>query len=240
MEPQAREDANSALKVFSVNGVKGVLGKLGDAFRAESGTNVGFTFGTIGALQAKMAADDIPDVLIAMAAAMAKAEDDGPIEKGASVEVSRTGLAAAVKAGGLLPDVSTLERFRDVLLNIRSLSYTDPQTGAASGIAFANILEQMGIADQVKDKTILVAGGPVGEAVAEGRVELGIQQMTELLPVNSISMLGSLPAEYQRMTVYQAGAPRKTIKPQSAAKFVNFVTSPKTRQAFADAGFGPF
>jgi len=239
MVPDQRSEAH-ALKVFSVNGVKDVMARLGEAFHAETGDEVHFTFGTIGALQNKMSAGDLPDVLIAMAAAMSRAEEQGLIEKNASAEVGRTGLGLAVKEGAPLPDVSTPQSFRETLLKARSLAYTDPQTGAASGVAFATMLDDMGLADQVKDKVVLVSGGPVGEVVAEGGAELGVQQVTELLPVKGIALLGSLPPEHQRVTVYRAAVVLGSGKPKLAAAFLNFVTSSDVKPVFAGAGFGRY
>jgi molybdate transport system substrate-binding protein len=232
--------AADALKVFSVNGVKDVMTRLGEAFRAETGDEVHFTFGTIGALQGKMSAGDLPDVLIAMAAAMSQAEKQGLIEKSASVEVGRTGLGLAVKEGTPMPDVSTSLGLRDALLKTKSLAYTDPQTGAASGVAFAQLLDDMGIAEQVKGKTVLVSGGPVGDVVAQGQAELGVQQVTELLPVRGIALLGSLPTELQRITVYQAAVVRRSTKPKPADAFLKFITSAKAKPAFTKAGFGRY
>jgi molybdate transport system substrate-binding protein len=229
-----------ALKVFSVNGVKDVMTRLGEAFHAETEAEVQFTFGTIGALQNRMSAGDLPDALVAMTAAMSRAEEQGLIERNASVEVGRTGLGLAVKAGAPLPDVSTSSGLRDTLLKARSLAYTDPRTGAASGVAFAAMLHDMGIADAVKDKAVLVSGGPVGEVVAQGRAELGVQQVTELLPVKGIALLGSLPSEHQRVTVYRAAVVLRSTKPKLAAAFLKFVTSSRVKPAFTDAGFGRY
>jgi|EndMetStandDraft_8_1072994.scaffolds.fasta_scaffold212522_2 molybdate transport system substrate-binding protein len=239
MVPGSRADGH-ALKVFSVNGVKEIMGRLGEAFHAEAGDDVHFTFGTIGALQGKMSAGDLPDMLIAMAAAISRAEQQGLIGQDASVEVGRTGLGLAVRERASAPDVSTPPALRDTLLNAKSLAYTDPRTGAASAIAFVEMLDDMGIADQVKDKTVLVSGGSVGEVVARGDAELGIQQVTELLPVTGITLLGPLPSELQRVTVYRAAVLLGSEKPKLAAAFLEFVTSPNTAAAFAAAGFGRY
>jgi molybdate transport system substrate-binding protein len=229
-----------SLKVFSVNGVKEVVSRLADAFHAETGEHVRFTFGTIGALQEKIRAGDMPDVLIAMSSAIAKAEEQDVIAKGEGVEVGRTGLGAVVKQGASVPDISTTEQFRDGLLNAKSLAYTDPQTGAASGVAVAEIIAQLGIADRIKDKTVLVGGGPVGEVVAQGRAEVGIQQMTELLPVKGVTFLSAFPPELQRVTVYRAAPLRHARLPQAAAKFVSFLTGANVKKRFAEAGFGRY
>lgn len=214
--------------------------QIGEEFEAATGNTVQFTFGPIAALQGKMAAGEMPDVLIAVASAMSKAEEQGLIAKNSSVEVGRTGIGLAVKEEAPLPDISTPESFRDALLQAKSLAFSDPQTGAASGVAFAKILAQIGIADLVRDKTVLVGGGSVGELVAQGRVELGIQQITELLPVKGITLLGSVPAELQNITVYLAAVIPQTGEPQIASRFVSFVNSPKVAQRFTEAGFGRY
>ncbi len=230
----------SDLKVFSVNGVKEVVSRLADAFHAETGEHVRFTFGTIGALQDKIRTGDMPDVLIAMSSAITKAVEQGLIANGQGIEVGRTGLGAVVKEGMPAPDISTRQKFRDSILSATSLAYTDPRTGAASGVAVAEILEQLGIADRVKDKTVLVGGGPVGEVVAQGRAEIGIQQMTELLPVKGVTFLAAFPPELQRVTVYQAAPLRRAERPRTAANFVGCLISPKIKQRFTEAGFGRY
>lgn len=218
------------IKVFSVNGVKSVLGKLGTDYQAATGTHVQITFGTIGQLQEKMKAGEMPDVLVAISPGIAKAEQQGTLVAGSIVEVGRTGMGVAVKAGSAVPDIATEQSFRNALLKAKSLSYSDPKTGAASGVAFTKALAQMGIADQVKDKTVLVAGGSVGELVAEGQVEMGVQQITELLPVKGIILVGPLPHEVQAVTVYQAAILRQSAKPKLDAEFIHFITSPAQAQ----------
>lgn len=228
------------MKVFSVNGVKDVLVKLGADFQAKTGTRVQFTFGTIGALEEKMRTGEMPDVLVAISPAIARAGQQGTIVAGSGIEVGRTGMGVAIKAGNAAPDISTKQAFRNAMLKASSLAYSDPRTGAASGVAFAKVLNEMDIAERVRDKTILVAGGSVGELVAQGKVELGIQQITELLPVKGIVLVGPLPSELQSVTVYQAAIIKKTAKPQLASSFVHFITSPEVAKKFTDAGFGRY
>lgn len=228
------------LKVFSVNGVKDVLMKLGADFESATGNHVQFTFGTIGQLEDKMKAGEMPDLLVAISPGIAKAEQQGTVVASSIAEVGRTGMGVAVKEGSAVPDLSTAESFRNALLKAKSLAYSDPKTGAASGVAFAKALAQMGVADQVKEKTVLVGGGSVGELVAQGRVELGIQQMTELLPVKGINLVGPLPGEWQAVTVYQSAILRQSAKPKLAADFVRFITSPGAARRFTEAGFGRY
>jgi molybdate transport system substrate-binding protein len=234
----ASNEDKSVLTVFSVNGVKAVITQLAEAFRTEHAQDVRVTYGTIGVLEDKMSGGELPDVLLAMEAGIAKAKQQGRIEKDYAPEIGGTGLGVAVKDGAPQPDISTSERFRDTLLSVKSFAYTDPRTGAASGVAVAEILRDLKIADQVKDKAVVLSGEPVGEAVARGRVELGIQQVTELLPVKGITLLRSFPADLQRVTVYQAAITVGTKNRKSAADFIAFVTSAKAKPVFVAAGFG--
>lgn len=228
------------IKVFSVNGVKAVLERLAEQFQVKTGTQVNFTFGTIGVLERRMADGELPDVLVAMSAAITKAEEQGLVARGSGVEVGRTGLGVVVKQGAHAPNISSADNFRTALLSCNSFAYTDPKTGAASGVAFAQILDKLGIGDRVAGKALLIGGGSVGEAVAEGKAELGIQQVTELLPVKGITLLPAFPAALQRITVYHAAPVRGAAPAERAAEFVSFVSGPEARSAFDAAGFGRY
>ena len=224
------------IKVFSVNGVKSVMLKLGPDFDKAGGDRVQFTFATIGALQQKMASGEIPDVLIAISPAVTAAEEQGKLVPGTAVEVGRTGIGIAVKEGAPVPDISTTQKFRQAVLDAKSLVYSDPGSGAASGVAFARLLEKLGIAEQVKSKTTLITSS-VGELIVQEKFELGAQQISELLPVKGI-VVRPLPAELQTVTVYRAAILAQSGKRQSAAKFIRFITSPEAVRVFSEAGFG--
>jgi molybdate transport system substrate-binding protein len=230
--------AAEEIKVFSVNGVKSVMSRLGPEFQAASGDRVQFTFATIGALQEKMAAGEIPDVLIAIAPAIAKAEEQGQLVPGSIAEVGRTGVGIAVKEGAAVPDVSTAQKLRLAVLAARSLAYSDPKSGAASGVAFAQVLEKLGIAEQAKGKTTLTTGS-VGELIVQGKAELGAQQISELLPVKGIS-IRPLPTELQTVTIYRAAVLAQSKQPQRAAAFIRFITGPEAVRRFQEAGFGKY
>ena len=232
----ARTARAGEIKVFSVNGVKSVMLKLGPDFEKAGGDHVQFTFATIGALQQKMANGEIPDVLIAISPAVTAAEEQGKLVPGSAVEVGRTGIGIAVKEGASVPDISTAQKLRQAVLNAKSLVYSDPKSGAASGVAFAQLLEKLGIAGQVKSKTTLITSS-VGELIVQGKFELGAQQMSELLPVKGI-VVRPLPAELQTVTLYRAAIFAQSGKRQSAAKFIRFITSPEAVKVFSEAGFG--
>jgi molybdate transport system substrate-binding protein len=183
-----------------------------------------------------MAAGEEPDVRIAISSAISAAEIQGKLVPGSIVEVGRTSLAIAVKEGTPMPDISTAQNFRQAVLSAKSLVYSDPKSGAASGVAIAQLLNKLGIADQVKNKTTLITSS-VGEVVVQGKAELGAQQISELLPVKGIA-IQPLPTELQTVTIYRAAILAQSNKRQSAAAFIRFVTGAEAARIFSEAGFG--
>lgn len=146
------------------------------------------------------------------------------------------GVGVAVKQGTALPDVSTPEALRQTLLRAKSITYMDPQKGT-SGKHFATVLEQLGIAEQVKTKTTLGDVGYVLEPVARGDIELGVQQITEILPVNGAVLVGPLPASLQKITTYSVLLGAKAGDNKLAQDFNRFLQTPQAAQVFKRKGF---
>jgi hypothetical protein len=107
--------------------------------------------------------------------------------------------------GAPKPDITTVDAFKQTLLSARSIVYADPAKGGASGVYFARVLDRLGIAEQMKAKTILVPGAQAAEVVAKGEAELGVAQGSEIVPVAGAQLVGPLPGEYASMTVFTAG-----------------------------------
>ena len=124
---------------------------------------------------------------------------------GSRVDFARAGVGVAVKAGAPKPDIGTPEAFRRAMLAAKSIAYA--RTGA-SGIIAAKLMERLGIAEQLKDKTKLVDGVPVAEVVAKGEAEIGMQQINVILPVAGADYVGPLPAELQGYVNFAVGARR--------------------------------
>jgi molybdate transport system substrate-binding protein len=177
-------------------------------------------------------------VFIAISPAIAKADEQGQLAPGSIAEVGRTGVGIAVKQGAAVPDVSTPKKLRRAVLNCKALVYSNPKSGAASGVAFAQVLEKLGIAEQVKSKTTLTTGS-VGELLVEGKGDFGAQQMSELLPVKGI-VVRPLPAKLQVVTIYRAAVLKQSKKQQSAAAFTKFITSSEAVRKFQEGGFGKY
>src|SRR2546429_8098781 len=160
------------IKVLSAGAVRSVVSDLAEAFRRETGHTVTLTFGTVGALRQKLAAGEPADVLILTDVAIDDLARQGAVATGTRTDIARTAMGVAVREGAPVPDISTPEAFRQTLLSAKSLTYVDPAQGATSGVHFAGVLQRLGIAEAVKGKTRLVAGGYPDELVAKGEAVL--------------------------------------------------------------------
>ena len=121
------------------------------------------------------------------------------------MNVAGTPVSVVARAGAPKPDISSVGAFKQTLLTARSVVYADPAKGGASGVYFARVRDRLGIAEQLKGKTILVPGAQAAELVARGEAELGVAQASEIVPVAGAQLIGPLPGELASMTLFTAG-----------------------------------
>jgi len=174
-------------------------------FQRQTGHNVTTQRETVGALQKRIEGGEAFDLAILTPAAIDDLAKKGKITAGSRVNLVQVGVGVVVKEGAPRPDVSTVDAFKRALVAAKSVAYIDPQAGGSSGIYVAGLLEKLGIANEVKPKAVLIHGGAVAEHVAKGEAELGIHQISEILPVKGITLVGALPKEIQNYTIYAAG-----------------------------------
>lgn len=224
------------IKLLSAGAVRAVVEGVSDAFREQTGHTVTTTFGTVGVVRQKLMAGAPADVVIMTDAAVDEAARQGAVSGGTRTDIARAGIGVGVREGAPLPDISTPEAFKQALLSAKSVVYVDPAQGATSGIHFASVLQRLGIADAVKAKTLLWPGGYAAEAVAKGQAELVVHQISEILPVKGVKLVGPLPTELQKITVYSAGLATGSAAPDAARAYITFLTSPPVKAKFAAAG----
>jgi molybdate transport system substrate-binding protein len=224
------------LQVWSAGAVRAVVTDLAQVFRAETGRAVALSFGTVGVTRQKLAGGEPVDVVIMTDVAIDEAVKQGAVVAGSRVDIARTGMGVGVREGSPLPDIGTPEAFKQTLLAAKSLVYVDPAQGATSGIYFAGLLERMGIADAVRGKTQLVAGGYPAEKVAAGEAEIVVHQISEIVPVKGVRLVGPLPPALQKVTVYSTGLATRSGAPEAARAFMAFLARPVYRPKFAEAG----
>lgn len=214
------------ISVLSSTALIGVMKTLVPDFERESGDKVAIAFVASGAAR-KQIEDGAatPDVAIVTDGQIADLVKSGKIAAGSSADIARLGMGVAVRAGAPKPDISTAEKLKAALLAAKTVAYTDPAGGGASGILFAKVLDRLGIADAIKPKARLTTG-PVGALVASGEGELGVQQIPELKAVAGVEVVGPLPGDLQTVTVLTAGVGAAAREPAAARAFIKFLTAP--------------
>jgi molybdate transport system substrate-binding protein len=129
-----------------------------------------------------------------------------------------------VREGAARPDVSSVEAFKTALLSAKTIGYIDPASGGSSGIYLAKLFERLGIAQPVNAKAKLKKGGYVADLVVSGDAELGIHQISEIVPVKGVTLVGPLPAEIQNYTTYTAGIAAGTKEPAAARALLDVLS----------------
>jgi molybdate transport system substrate-binding protein len=228
------------VKVFSSIAVQPAIEVLLPRFIADTGIAPDFEWNTAPAFVKRLQAGETADLLILNRAGTDIMVSDGRILPGSEVTLASSPAAIAVRAGAPKPDISTPEALKRTLLAARAISYTDPAAGGASGIHFAKMLEQMGIAAEVNAKNRFPpAGGLSGRFLPTGAGDLAVQQIPELKQVPGIEILGPLPSPYQLVTVFVAAIERSSSKAADARKLIDFLRTPGAAAVFRDKGLDP-
>jgi molybdate transport system substrate-binding protein len=218
------------IKVLSGGAARHALEPLAATF---PGHQVTFDFQTMGRLQQSLAAGQRADMLVVTTEVLERLEKDGKLPAGKGTPLARVGIGVAVHEKAPLPDISTPQAMRRTLLAAKSIVYINPKTGT-SGKYVEQMFSDLNILQEVKSKVTLVNEGYAVAPVGRGEVELGIHQISEILPVPGVKLAGELPAQFQRYTVYVA-VPMSESK--SVRDFIAHVTSPQARERLAKAGY---
>ncbi len=213
-----------------------VLTDLVAAFEAVSDLSVSIE--SVGGVDAakRVQAGEAFDVVILASDAIDKLIAAGHLQPGSRVDLVRSGVAAAVREGAPLPDLGSEDAVRSAVLAARSISYS---TGP-SGVALAKLFERWGISGQIQGRTVQAPPGvPVASLVARGEVELGFQQLSELLGVTGIAIAGPLPPSIQIITTFSAGIALHTDKADAVRAMLAHMTAPAAAEAKRRQGMEP-
>ena len=200
-------------------------------------TEFGPSMGTThDAIPVRLERGEAIDVVIMAAPALADLIKQGKVRADSRVDLAQSGIAMAVKAGAPQPDISTVDALKRTLLAAKSIGYSD----SASGVYLSTeLFPKLGIADQIKGKSRKIEAVPVGGVVANGEVEIGFQQISELRPVKGIDIVGPLPPGAQRVTVFAAGIPATSKEPEAAKALIQWLRSPAAYPAIKKSGLEP-
>jgi molybdate transport system substrate-binding protein len=228
------------VKVVSGGAFKQVLNALVAQYQSESGNTVEVTYQTVGQhLKLIRSGEEQFDVAVLTPEAIDGLGKEGKIAPGSRTDLARTGIGVVVKQGTPLPDISTVEAFKQTLIAAKSVAFIDPQAGGSSGIYVEKLLDRLGIAAPVNAKAVLVHGGAVATHVVDGEAEIGIHQISEILPVKGAVLVGPLPAEIQNFTTYSAGLGSSAAEPAVAAGFIKFLAGPHALAIVKEKGMEP-
>jgi molybdate transport system substrate-binding protein len=219
------------LRVLSGGAAKSLLEPLAASFAQG---NVEVQYQPMGRLVESLEQGAEVDLVIVTEETLPRLERANRVKRGAK-PIARVGIGVAVKDDAAMPDISSVEAFKRTLLAAKSVVYIDPKVGT-SGKHVAEVLERLGIAEQVNAKARLGQGGYIVEPVGRGEIELGIHQISEILPVKGVKLAGPLPPPLQKYTTYVA-APVKASR--AVLDFIDHLTGPQARARLTPAGYDP-
>lgn len=225
------------LNVITTVNIRPALDQLHPIFESTSGHKIIFISQGNRATQAVVEGTAPGDVVIASRPMLESLAGAGHIRPGSIVDLARSSIGIAVRAGSPEPDVSTDEKFRSLLLGARSIAYPDPSQGSMGGNYFAALIRQWGIADQVNAKSQLMAGGdPAAHTVADGKADFAINQVSELMFVPGVKVLGPLPPVLRQKITMSAAILTRAREPDAAAALISFLAAPEATPAFQNKG----
>ena len=234
-----RGAAAAEIKVLTAGAFKQVLLALVPEFERETGNKVTVENATVGALTKRIDGGETFDLAVLTPAAVNDLASKGKFVAGSRVNLARVGVGAVVKEGAPKPDIGSVEAFKRALLAAKSVAYIDPAAGGSSGIYVAGLLDKLGIGAEVKAKAKLIPGGAVAEHIAKGEAELGIHQISEILPVKGVTLVGPLPAEIQNYTVYAAGLGANAKAIEAAKALLKTLSGPAAAAVLKARGMEP-
>jgi molybdate transport system substrate-binding protein len=235
----ARPAAAAEIKVLTAGAFKQVLLALVPDFERTSGNKVIVDNDTVGALTKRIEGGETFDLAVLTPAAVDALASKGKLVAGSRANLARVGVGVVVKEGAAKPDIGSVDAFKRALLAAKSVAYIDPAAGGSSGIYVAGLLDKLGIAAEIKPKAKLIPGGAVAEHVARGEAELGIHQISEILPVKGVTLVGPLPAEIQNYTVYAAGLGAQAKESDAAKALIKALTGPAAAEVLKSKGMEP-
>ena len=221
------------LRVLTSNSSFPVLDALAPAFERATGQRYSAQVDTARRMLARIKDGETADVVVLAASDVDELVALGVIAPGSRRLFARSRVGVAVRAGANKPDISSVEAFRRTLLSAKSIAHT---VNGASGRYVPVLLERLGIAEQMKPRTVTREGGYIGGVVAAGEAEIAIQQIVELLAVPGIDVVGLLPDEIQKVFETAAGIFRTSAQPAAADALLRFLLAPASSGVFRERG----
>jgi molybdate transport system substrate-binding protein len=229
------------VKVMISGGFSAAYKLLGPQFEQSAGVHLQMVSGpsmgtTPGAIPVRLEHGEPTDVVIMVRAALDELVKKGEVLDGSQVDLARSRIGMAIRAGAPAPDISSVDALRRTLLQAHSVAYSD----SASGVYIASTLfTRLGIEKEMAAKSHQIPAEPVGQVISRGEAEIGFQQMSELLPIPGITIVGPIPEEVQDITVFSAGIATTSKAPEAARNLIRYLASPDHCAAIQQTALDP-
>jgi molybdate transport system substrate-binding protein len=224
------------LTVLSAGAINSVASSVAPAFQASTGNTLILRNDTVGGLVRRIAAGETFDVVMMSPAGLDQLAKAGKIASGSGIPLAKVGIGVGIKTGSPAPDISTVAAFKATMLGARAVAYIDPASGGSSGIYLAKLFQTMGIADAMAPKSVLIKGGLAAQALLDGRADIVVQQISEIIAVPGVTLAGPLPQEIQNETVYAGAIATGSTAPDAARAFLAIMTGSAARGVMAEKG----
>ena len=229
------------VRVMISGGLTAAYNALVPEFERATGHKVITAYGpsmgtTVNAIPMRLERGEPADVLILVGYALGDLVKQGKVVADSRVDLVKSKIGVAVKSGAPKPDISSAEALKRALLAAKSVAYSD----SASGVYISTeMFGKLGIMDEMKDKARKIPATPVAEIVAHGDAEIGFQQISELKPIAGIDIVGPLPDELQKVTVFSAGIASVSKEPDAGKALIKFLASPAASETLIKSGLEP-
>jgi molybdate transport system substrate-binding protein len=229
------------VRVMISGGLTAAYNALVPEFEKTTGHKVLTAYGpsmgtTVNAIPVRLERGEPADVLIMVGYALGDLVKQGKVVADSRVDLVKSPIGIAVKSGAPKPDISSADAVKRALLAAKTIAYSD----SASGVYVSTeMFARLGIADEMKDKARKIPATPVGEIFAHGDAESGFQQISELKPVAVIEIVGPLPDDLQKITIFSAGIASASKQPDAGKALIKFLTSPEARAEIVKSGMEP-
>jgi len=230
------------VKALISTAMKAPFGEIAAQFEKTTGHRVSATYGPTGGLAKRIAEGEAADMVVLGGSQTPELMKQGKLAAGTNTDIARGMIGVGVVKGAPKPDISSEAAFKAALLGAKSIAVTDPASGGGSGVYFGKLFEQMGLAQSLKPKLKLAAGGPSGYAatfVARGEAEFVLQPIPELMAVPGIEVVGPLPGAFQNVTTYTASMPATAKEVDAAKALIKALTAPSAATIYKSKGLDP-
>ncbi|MGY3138083.1 molybdate transport system substrate-binding protein [Bradyrhizobium sp. USDA 4501] len=226
----------NSVRVLSTLALKGAVARLAAAYQAASGVAIDADFAPALALLERLRGGEGSDLVILTRQGLDEMIGEGRVARESAVDLARSYVGVAVKAGTAHPDIATEAALRAALLGARAVAYS--RLGA-SGILFAQLIERLGIVEAINARAVIIPSGFTAEKLVSGEADLAIQQISELKQIEGIEVVGPIPLDLQTPAVFSAGRMAASQRAAAADHLLRYLSSADVAPVLRETGLEP-